>query len=189
MADASVTPEWNDEHARWESEMRGLVRALGVKALRRAHRPRACWDDMIIDMEITSWAAWRSLRLRGFEPRAVGVWAVSNQAVQAVMGGRAFRPLQARGDRSWADSLYNRRNGVRVKSNRESWRLDGAVGDGQEDSDLMADWNAWKGTLDGDDLELVEALEAGDTAAPLKVKNLKRRKRFLANMFKEFRNG
>ena len=49
--------------------MRGLVRAMGWKALKRLRRPKACWEDMVSDMEIFSWRAWRSLRLRGLEPQ------------------------------------------------------------------------------------------------------------------------
>jgi hypothetical protein len=113
-------------------------------------------------MEITSWAAWRSLRLRGYEPRDVGVYAISLRCVRQVMGGRDFRPLQSRGDRSWADSLFNKRNG-RIKTNLDDWQISGRVEGEQEESDLMADWSTWKATLGDDDKELVAVLEAGDT--------------------------
>lgn len=36
MADEATKPDWYNEHARWEKEMRGLVRAMGWKALKRA---------------------------------------------------------------------------------------------------------------------------------------------------------
>ena len=75
------------------------------------------------------------------------------------------------GDRSWADSIHNKRNGVKVRSNKEDWQLEGAVGDGQEESDLMADWATWKETLGDDDRRLVEALEAGDMEAVKAIKS------------------
>lgn len=189
MGDETTKLDWDHEHARWEKEMRGLVRALGWKALKRARRPRACWGDMITDMEIFSFRAWRSLRLRGLEPQEIGIWAIADRAVRSSLQGARFQPLQARGDRSHADSIYNRRNGVKIKNNREDWQLEGAVGDGQEASDLMADWESWKGKLGPEDRAIVEALEAGNTASLMGVKNAKRRKRALADGFREFRRG
>lgn len=191
MVNALSVIDWDVEHGRWEREMRGLTRALGLKALSRARRPRACWNDMVEDMEIASWQAWRSLRLRGMEPRVIGVWAVSDQAVRSVMLGRAFRPLQARGDRSHADSIHNRRNGVKVRSNREDWHLTGTVEGDQEQSDLMSDWASWKASLQGESRELVEALESGAGNDNLKARfgDLKRKKRALADEFRVYRES
>jgi hypothetical protein len=93
------------------------------------------------------------------------------------------------GDRSWADSVHNKSNGVKVRSNREEWQLTGAVGDGQDESDLTADWATWKASLEGDDRVIVEALEAGDMERLVSIKSLKRRKRALADGFREFRRG
>lgn len=140
MAEEIDTLEWDHEHGRWEREMRGLVRALGWKALKRARRPKACWNDMVEDMVIFSWRAWRSLRLRGLEPQDIGVWAISARAVRSSLQGARFQPVGTMGDRSWADSIHNKNNGLKVRSNKEDWQLEGVVGDGQDDSDLMADW-------------------------------------------------
>jgi hypothetical protein len=180
---------WNVEHSRWEKEMRGLVQALGWKALKRLRRPKACWDDMITDMEIFSWRAWRSLRLRGLEPQELGVWSISDRAVRSSLQGAGFPPIGTMGDRSWADSIHNKRNGVRVKNNREDWQLTGAIGDGQDESDLIADWETWKAMLGDDDQELVEVLEMGDTESLATSKGLKRRKRVLADRFRAYRAG
>lgn len=191
MADKNenVTLDWNVEHARWEKEMRGLVRALGWKALKRVRRPKACWDEMITDMEIFSWRAWRSLRLRGLEPQTIGIWAIADRAVRSSLQGARFQPVGTMGDRSWADSIHNRRNGLKVRSNKEDWQLEGAVEDGQEVSDLMSDWTVWKSSLDDEEKGFVEALEAGDIEASKVMKNFSRRKRALADEFREFRAG
>lgn len=189
MADETTKPDWDDEHARWEKEMRGLVRALGWKALKRARRPKACWDDMIADMEIFSWRAWRSLRIRGLEPQEIGIWAIADRAVRTSLQGARFQPVGTMGDRSWADSIHNMANGVKVRSNREEWQLTGSVGDGQDDSDLMVDWLTWKESIGADDRKLVEALEAGDMEPVQAIKGVKRRKRALADGFREFRRG
>lgn len=180
---------WDVEHARWEREMRGLVRSLGFEILRMRHRPKACWPDMITDMEITSWAAWRSLRMRSYEPQDLGVYAISLRCVRQVMAGRAFRPLQARGDRSWADSVHNRRNGVQVRTNQDDFRFSGAVDGEQEESDLKSDWETWKASLTDENRELVEALESGDMERFKAIRGVKRRKRLLADQFREFRRG
>src|SRR3954447_24323322 len=83
MADEIVTLDWDHEHARFEREMFGLVRALGFKALKRARRPLACWNAMVDDMVIFAWRAWRSLRLRGLEPQEIGIWAIADRAVRS----------------------------------------------------------------------------------------------------------
>lgn len=189
MAKETITLDWNVEHARFEKELLGLTRAIGWKALKRLRRPKAAWDDMIEDMQIFAWRAWRSLRLRGLEPQEIGIWAIADRAVRTSLQGAVFRPIGTMGDRSWADSVHNKRNGVKVRSNREDWQLTRAVGDGQEDSDVMADWNDWKSSLDDDDRALIQALESGDTAALKDVKGLKRRKRLLADRFKAYRQG
>jgi hypothetical protein len=177
------------EHVRWQREMRGLVRALGWKALKRAGRPKKCWDDMISDMEVFSWRAWRSLRLRGLEPQEIGVWAISDRAVRSSLQGARFQPVGTMGDRSWADSIYNKRHGLKVRSNREDWQLTGAVEGEQEESDLLADWATWKAGLNEVDRAIVEALETGDTKALTSTKGSKRKKRLLADRFREFRRG
>lgn len=185
----AVTLDWDVEHARFEKEMFGLVRALGFKALKRARRPKACWNDMVDDMVIFAWRAWRSLRLRGLEPQEIGVWAISDRAVRSSLQGARFQPVGTMGDRSWADSIHNMANGVKVRSNREEWQLTGSVGDGQDESDLIADWIDWKGSLGEDDRGLVEALESGDVEGVKVVKGVKRRKRALADGFREFRRA
>lgn len=116
---------------------------------------------MITDMEIFSWRAWRSLRLRGLEPQDIGVWAISDRAVRSSLQGARFQPVGTMGDRSWADSIHNKRNGAKVRNNQEDWQLEGSTGDGQKHSDLMADWEAWRETHRDDDRMIVEALEAG----------------------------
>ena len=184
-----VSLDWDVEHKRFEREMFGLVRALGFKAYKRAKRPKVCWNDMVDDACIFAWRAWRSLRLRGLDPQAIGAYAIADRAVLSTLQGARFQPLSARGDRSHADSIYNRRNGVKVRSNKESWQLEGAVGDGQEESDLIADWESFKAALGGDDRQLVESLEANDVEALSAVKSLKRRKRLLADQFRAFRAG
>ncbi|OJW13154.1 MAG: hypothetical protein BGO49_20365 [Planctomycetales bacterium 71-10] len=189
MADETTKLDWDHEHARWEREMRGLVRALGWKALKRARRPKACWDDMITDMEIFSWRAWRSLRLRGLEPQEIGIWAIADRAVRTSLQGARFQPIGVMGDRSHADSIHNKRNGVKVRSNREEWQLSGAVGDGQDESDLMADWATWRESLGNHDRGFVEALETGDVESVEAIKNAKRLKRALADGFREFRQA
>ncbi len=143
---------------------------------------------MIDDMQIFAWRAWRSLRLRGLEPQSIGIWAIADRAVRTSLQGAVFRPIGTMGDRSWADSIHNKRNGVKIKSNRDDFQLTTVVGDGQDESDLLADWNAWKETLQDDERALMLALETGDTSALRDVKSLKRRKRALANRFQEFRN-
>jgi hypothetical protein len=189
MSDETISLNWDHEHARFERELLGLTRALGWKALKRLRRPKAAWDDMVDDMQIFAWRAWRSLRLRGLEPQAIGIFAIADRAVRTSLQGAVFRPIGTMGDRSWADSIHNRKkNKVEVRSNKEDWQLEGATGDGQEESDVMADWLAWKSILGDDERALIEALEAGDTAALKDVKNPKRRKRALADRFKEFRN-
>ena len=185
----AVTLDWGVEHARFEKEMFGLVRALGFKALKRARRPKACWNDMVDDMVIFAWRAWRSLRLRGLEPQEIGVWAISDRAVRSSLQGARFQPVGTMGDRSWADSVHNKSNGVKVRSNEEDWQLEGAVGDGQDESDLTADWGTWKASLEGDDRVIVEALEAGDMERLVSIKSLKRRKRALADGFRAYRAG
>jgi hypothetical protein len=187
MADETITLDWAHEHARWEKEMRGLVRAMGWKALKRLRRPKACWEDMVSDMEIFSWRAWRSLRLRAREPQEIGIWAISDRAVRSSLQGARFQPIGTMGDRSHADSIYNKRNGLKIRSNREEWQLEGATGDGQDESDLLSDWNAWKKTLGGDDRGMVEGLEVGDTKDVKLSKGVSRRKRALADGFREFR--
>ena len=189
MADEFVTLDWAHEHARWEKEMRGLVRAMGWKALKRLRRPKACWEDMVNDMEIFSWRAWRSLRLRGLEPQDIGVWAISDRAVRSSLQGARFQPIGTMGDRSWADSIHNKRNGIKVRSNREEWQLTRVAEDSQEDSDLMADWAAWKETLEDDERELIEALEANEPTDVKAVKGLSRRKRGLADGFRAYRHA
>ena len=189
MTDEIVTPDWDNEHARWEKEMRGLVRALGWKYLKRARRPQACWEDMVSDMEIFSWRAWRSLRLRGLEPQKIGIWAIADRAVRSSLQGARFRPIGVMGDRSWADSIHNKKNGLRVRSNREDWQLEGSTGDGQEDSDLMADWLRWKETLGDEERELVDALETNRTTGVKSIKGPGRRKRALADGLRSYRAG
>jgi len=191
MADTNEvnTLDWNVEHARWERELRGLTRALGWKALKRLRRPKACWDDMIGDMEIFSWRAWRSLRLRGLCPQTIGIWAIADRAVRTSLQGGVFRPIGMMGDRSWADSIHNTNNNVKVRSNREDWQITGAVEGGQEEPDLLNDWKAWKETLGDDDRGLVEALQVGDPESVKAVKGIKRRKRALADGFRQFRAG
>lgn len=188
MSDEIVTPDWTTEATRWERELRGLVRAMGWKALKRLRRPKACWDDMVADMEIFSWRAWRSLRLRGLEPQSIGIWALADRAVRTSLQGGRFQPIGTMGDRSHADSIHNKRNGVKVRSNREDWQLTMATGDGQDESDLMSDWASFKQTLQDDERALVASLEAGDTSVLVDVKNPKRRKRALADRFLEFRS-
>ena len=186
MADQTITLDWNAEHARFEKEMFGLVRALGFKALKRAKRPKVCWNDMVDDMVIFAWRAWRSLRLRGLEPQDIGVWAISDRAVRSSLQGARFQPIGTMGDRSWADSIHNKRNGLRVRSNREEWQLTRVAGDGQDESDLVNDWARWKETLGDNQRELVEALE---TDGPTDVKSMKgfyRRKRALSDGFRAY---
>jgi hypothetical protein len=185
----TVTPDWDVEHKRFEAELLGLVRALGWKYLRRARRPKACWQDMIDDMQIFAWRAWRSLRLRGLEPQAIGIWAISDRAVRTSLQGAVFRPIGVMGDRSHADSIHNKRNGVKVRNNKEVWQLEGSTGDGHEDSDLLSDWTTWKDTLAADDRMIVEALEAGDLETVKAIKGIKSRKRALADGFRAFRAG
>lgn len=189
MADETITLDWDVEHARWEREMRGLVRAMGWKALKRLRRPKACWEDMVNDMEIFSWRAWRSLRLRGLEPQEIGVWSISDRAVRSSLQGARFQPVGTMGDRSWADSVHNKRNNVRVRNNREGWQLEGATGDGQDESDLLNDWKAWKQTLGDEDRELVDALETNGTTGVKSIKGPGRRKRALADGFRSYRQG
>lgn len=185
----TITLDWAHEHARFEKEMFGLVRALGFKALKRARRPKPCWNDMVDDACIFAWRAWRSLRLRGMEPQVVGVYAIADRAVLSTLQGARFQPLSARGDRSHADSIHNKRNNVRVRSNREDWQLVRVAGHGQDESDLMADWAAWKETLGDDERELVKSLEANDIEKVKANKGFSRRKRALADGFREFRAG
>ena len=185
----TVTLDWNVEHKRFEAELLGLVRALGWKYLKRAKRPKACWNDMVDDMVIFAWRAWRSLRLRALEPQQIGIWAIADRAVRTSLQGAVFRPIGVMGDRCWADSIHNKRNEVKVRSNKEDWQLEGAVGDGHDESDLMADWTIWKESLSDDDRELVGALEAGGTAALSAIKGVKRRKRALADEFRAYRQG
>jgi hypothetical protein len=182
-----VSLNWDVEHKRWETEMRGLVRAMGWKALKRLRRPKACWEDMVSDMEIFSWRAWRSLRLRAREPQEIGIWAIADRAVRSSLQGARFQPIGTMGDRSWADSIHNKRNNVKVKSNREDWQLVRVAGDGQDEGDLLSDWSAWKATLGDDEHELVQALEANDIEKVKSVKGVQRRKRALADGFREFR--
>src|SRR4051794_23217716 len=47
-----VTLNWGVEHARFEKELLGLVRALAWRYLKRAKRPKVCWNDMCDDMQI-----------------------------------------------------------------------------------------------------------------------------------------
>jgi hypothetical protein len=180
---------WDHEHARWEKEMRGLVRALGWKALKRLRRPKAAWDDMVNDMEIFSWRAWRSLRLRGMEPQVIGIWAISDRAVRSSLQGAVFKPVGRMGDRSHADSIHNKRNGIKVRSNREGWQITRVAGDGQDESDLLNDWTTWKATLGGDQKELVESLEAEGSENLKTITGIKGRKRALADRFREFRRN
>lgn len=187
MVNETINLDWDHEHRRFERELLGLTRALGWKALKRLRRPKVAWDDMIDDMQIFAWRAWRSLRLRGLEPQEIGIWALADRAVRTSLQGAVFRPIGVMGDRSWADSIYNKRNGVKVRSNREDWQLTTATGDGQDESDLMSDWTAWKETLQDDDKAIVQALESGDVERVKGVKGLKRRKRALADQFKEYR--
>ncbi len=189
MDNETITLDWDVEHARFEKEMFGLVRALGFKALKRARRPKAFWNDMVDDMVIFAWRAWRSLRLRGLDPQDIGAYAISDRAVLSSLQGARFQPIGTMGDRSWADSVHNKRNGVKVRSNREDWQLTGSVGDGQDESDLLTDWTNWKETLGEDDRGLVEAFEAGDLEPVKAIKNAKRRKRALADGFRAFRSG
>ena len=191
MADTNeiVTLDWTHEHARFEKEMFGLVRALGFKALKRARRPKACWNDMVDDMVIFAWRAWRSLRLRGLEPQTIGIWAIADRAVRSSLQGARFQPLGTMGDRSWADSIHNKRNGLRVRSNREDWQLTMVVGDGQDEADLLADWDAWKETIGDDERELVDALETDETRDVRPIKSISRRKRALADGFRAYRQG
>lgn len=184
-----VSLNWDVEHKRWETEMRGLVRAMGWKALKRLRRPKACWEDMVSDMEIFSWRAWRSLRLRSLEPQSIGIWAIADRAVRSSLQGARFQPIGVMGDRSHADSIHNKRNNVRVRSNREDWQLEGVSGDGQDESDLMADWSAWKATLGDDERELVDALEKNESKDVRPTKSISRRKRALADGFREYRQG
>lgn len=179
--------DWKVEHKRFEVELLGLVRALGWKYLKRARRPKAAWNDMVEDMAIFAWRAWRSLRLRGLEPQTIGIWAIADRAVRSSLQGARFQPIGTMGDRSWADSIHNKRNGLKVRSNKEEWQLEEATGDGQEDSDLMVDWLRWKETLGADDRVIVEALELGGLVDLESVKSLKRRRRVLADRFREFR--
>ena len=187
MADEIVTLDWDHEHARFEREMFGLIRVLGFKALKRTRRPKACWNDVVDDMVIFAWRACRSLRLRGLEPQEIGVCASSDRAVRSSLQGARFQPVGTMGDRSWSDSVHNQRNGVKIRSNTKEWQLEGAVGDGQEDSDRIADWRSWKATLGEYDQQIVEALEAGDMERLVSIKGLKRRKRALADGFRAFR--
>ena len=187
MADETITLDWAHEHARFEKELLGLVRALAWRYLKRAKRPKVCWNDMCDDMQIFAWRAWRSLRLRGLEPQEIGIWAIADRAVRSSLQGARFQPIGTMGDRSWADSVHNKRNGVKVRSNREDWQLTRVAGDGQDESDLMNDWAAWKETLKDDERELVDALETNGPTAVKSIKGIGRRKRALADGFREFR--
>ena len=169
--------------------MRGLVRALGWKYLKRARRPQACWEDMVSDMEIFSWRAWRSLRLRGLEPQKIGIWAIADRAVRSSLQGARFQPVGTMGDRSWADSVHKKRNNVRVRNNREGWQLEGATGDGQDESDLLADWRTWKETLGDEERELVDVLETNGATDVKSIEGPGRRKRALADEFRAYRQG
>ncbi len=184
-----VTLDWPHEHGRFEREMFGLVRALGFKAVKRARRPKACWNDMVDDMVIFAWRAWRSLRLRNLEPQTIGIWAIADRAVRSSLQGAVFRPIGVMGDRSWADSVHNKRNNVRVRNNRENWQLEGATGDSQDESDLLADWETWKETLGGDERELVNTLETIGATDVKSIKGISRRKRDLADGFRAYRQG
>lgn len=189
MADETITLNWANEHARFEKELLGLVRALAWRYLKRAKRPKVCWNDMCDDMQIFAWRAWRSLRLRGLEPQTIGIWAIADRAVRSSLQGARFQPIGTMGDRSWADSIHNKRNGLKVRSNREAWQLVRVAGDGQDESDLVADWQAWKETLGDDDRGVVEALETGDTQDVTAIKGLSRRRRVLADGFRDYRQG
>lgn len=114
----AVTLDWDVEHARFEKEMFVLVRALGFKAMKRAGRPKSCWNDMVDDACIFAWRAYRSLRLRGLDPQDVGVYAIADRAVLSTLQGARFQPVGT-GSRSYADSIYRKANAVKVRSNRE----------------------------------------------------------------------
>ena len=129
------------------------------------------------------------MRLRRLEPQDIGVWAISDRAVRSSLQGARFQPVGTMGDRSWADSIHNKANGVKVKNNKEVWQLEGSTGDGQEDSDLLFDWTTWKESLPGEDRELVQALEAGDLEPVKAIKGIKRRKRALSDGFRACRQG
>ena len=183
----TITLDWAHEHARYEKELLGLVRALAWRYLKRAKRPKVCWNDMCDDMQIFAWRAWRSLRLRGLEPQTIGIWAIADRAVRSSLQGARFQPIGTMGDRSWADSIHNKKNGLKVRSNREEWQLVRVAGDGQDEGDLNTDWTTWKETLGDDERELVEVLEAGETKDVRSVKGIQRRKRALADGFREYR--
>lgn len=187
MADETITPDWDVEHKRFEREMFGLVRVIAFKAYKRARRPKFYFNSMVEDACIFAWRAWRSLRLRGLDPQDIGAYAIADRAVLSTLQGARFQPVGTMGDRSHADSIYNKKNGVKVRSNKEDWQLEGSTGDGQEDSDLMADWATWKESLPHEGRMVVQALEAGNTASLMGVKNSKRRKRLLADRFREYR--
>ena len=123
------------------------------------------------------------------EPQKIGIWAIADRAVRTSLQGGRFQPIGTMGDRSWADSVHNKRNGVKVRSNRQSWQLSGVVGDGQDEIDMVTDWTTWKESLGDDERELVEVLEREDSGATKNFKGIKQRKRVLADGFLEFRRN
>lgn len=185
MADEIVTLDWDHEHARWEKEMTGL-RLEGPEAGKAAAGVMGRHDHRHGDFQLAGVAVapapW---------PRTPGDRDLGHcRSGRPVVAQKCPLPADRRdGDRSHVDSIHNKRKGVKVRSNREEWQLTGAVGDGQDESDLTADWATWRELLGTHDRGFVEALETGDVESVETIKNAKRRKRDLADEFRVFRAG
>lgn len=190
MSDGLI--DWRHEGERFEREIYGLVRAMTVKAMRRLNRPYIAFGDMVDDAAIFAWRSWRSLRLRGLEPQEIGIWAIADQCVRMVLGGIQFRPV-GRGDRCWADSPYNPRNGCEAHD-LAPWHVLASHEEGPEEVGLEDDFTAWFDTLPERDRAIVLALQGGTSDADvaesigLSVKTLKSVKKRLSESFKGWLN-
>ena len=182
--------DWKNEHQRFEKEIYGLVRAMMVKAMRRLKRPYIAFGDMVDDAAIFAWRSWRSLRLRDLDPQEVGIWAIADQAVRMVLGGREFRPV-GRGDRCWADSPYNPRNNFEAH-HLAPWYVPASHDEGPTMIGLEDDFGAWLDTLDEQSRGLVLAYRGGATDAEvadqfgLRPEGMKGRRRRLSESFKRW---
>lgn len=182
--------DWTHEGQRFEREIYGLVRAMMVNAMRKYRRPYIAFGDMVDDDAIFACRTWRSLRQRGLEPQEVGIWAIADQAVRMVLGGREFRPV-GRGDRCWADSPYNPRNNFEAHD-FAPWNVPVTHDEGPETIDLDDDFGAWLGTLDEQDRGIVLAYRGGasdDDVADglgLRPERMKGRRRRMALSLQEW---
>ena len=184
--------DWKNEGERFEREIYGLVRAMMVKAMRRHNRPYIAFGDMVDDAAVFAWRSWHSLRRRGLEPQAIGIWAIADQAVRMVLGGREFRPV-GRGDRCWADSPYNPRNGCEAHD-FAPWNTPAAHDEGPEAIGLEDDFEAWLDTLLERDRGIVTAYRGGasDTEVArqfgLRPEGMKARRHRLAKSLEDWLN-